>query len=361
MMPVTEAMNRQIRLPYALRRVPESSLAHLLPCPQSPQPGDIALARLEKIGRHARLELTSGRACNLQEGDLLAVVFGNRYATEQFEGYASAEGELCHLLSMAGVCGLVISKHADIGEPSKLRLLGALGDAWRRPLQLRDFALPSAARSRQPAIIVVCGTAMETGKTHTAKSLVMGLRQEDYRVASIKLTGTAAGRDTWSMLDAGASPALDFVDGGFPSTYLCTTEELLDLYGLLAGHAAQDADWIVIEIADGLFQRETAALMRSRRFTATVDGWILAASEPLAAAGGVHTVRALGIEPLAISGRLSMSSLAAREAEAATGLPCLTAGELQRGKLNERLIAIRRPDATAEPLEDGDRAAVRTA
>ena len=61
---------------------------------------------------------------------------------------------------------------------------------------------------------------MDAGKTHTASSIIAGLRRGGIPAAGIKLTGTAAGRDTWSMLDAGACAALDFIDGGHPSTYL---------------------------------------------------------------------------------------------------------------------------------------------
>jgi hypothetical protein len=339
MLPVTDELRRTIRVPYVLRRVPASAMIHVLPAPESPRAGDIALARLEKIGRHTRLELASGRACTLHEGDLLAVVFGNRYATQQFEGYARRDGETCHLLSMAGVCGLVASRHADMSEPSRLRLLGALANAEGEPLRLRDYALAPAPGVTRPPIAVVCGTSMDSGKTHTAMSLVVALRRHQHRVACIKLTGTATGRDIWRMLDAGAYPDLDFTDGGFPSTYLCETEELLELYDLLLGHAAaQDVACIVVEIADGVFQRETAALLRSTRFTSTVDAWVLTAGEPVAAAGGLQVLRGLGIEPAAISGRLSMSPLGVREAEVATGLRCLSAQVIQKGELNEQLL-----------------------
>jgi len=342
---ISKSTREQIRVPYALRHVPRSSLAELLPLPVSPQSGDIALARLKKMGRNARLELTDGRRCNLHEGDVLAVVFGNRYATGQFEGYANTDGEDCDLLSMAGVCGLVASRHAEIAGPTRLHLLGAVADSTGTRLRLRDFSLTPKLAPRQPRIVVVCGSSMDSGKTHTAMSLVIGLKRQGSRVASIKLTGTASGRDTWTLLDAGASPSLDFVDGGFPSTYLCEIEELLHLYQLLVDRAAaEDADWVVIEIADGVFQSETAELMRSPRFTSTVDAWVLAAGEAFAAAGCVSTVRDMGIEPLAVSGRLSMSPLGVREAEAATGLPCLTAAELQRGDLNERLTYSQQAD-----------------
>ena len=335
---LTEEMKTIMRIPYALRRVPPESFACLLPVTPSPLPGDIALAQLLRIGKNARLELTNGRPCNLHEGDLLGVVFGNRYATQQFEGYARANGEFCDLLSMAGVCGLVEGKHASVAEPTNLRLLGFLGDADGRALRLRDFALAPTSTPRQPNILVVCGTSMDAGKTHTAMSLIVGLRRHRQRVAAIKLTGTATGRDTWSMLDAGAYPALDFVDGGIASTYLCTLDDLLILYRLLTTYAAaKGADWVVVEIADGLLQEETAALLRSPAFTATVDAWVFATGDPVAAAGGVCMLRGLGIEPIAISGVISMSPLAMRETQAVTGIHCLTARELQCGDLNALL------------------------
>ncbi len=346
---------KPVRIPYALRRVPETSFAGLLPCPEAPQSGDIALAVLEKIGKNARLELANGRPCALHEGDLLAVVFGNRYATEQFEGYARAQGDACDLLSMGGLCGLVASKHAGVPEPSKLRLLGALGDADGRPLRLSDFALPPIGVPAQPRIAVVCGSSMDAGKTYTAMSLIRGLHRQGQRVAGVKLTGTAAGRDTWSMFDAGACAALDFIDGGYPSTYRCSPEQLLDLYDLLVAHAAaQGARWVVVEIADGLFQQETAALLRSAAFAATVDAWLFATSDPLAAACGVRTLRDWGIEPLAISGVISQSPLAMQEALAVTDVRCLTADELQNGSLNELLLAkLGRPVLTPALKSEG--------
>src|SRR5262249_27029104 len=115
-----------------------------------------------------KLELALGRTCNLHEGDHLAVVFGNRYATQQFEGYAGIDGETCHLLSMGGVCGLVESRHEKVLPPSRLRVLGALGDACGRRLRLKDFSLPAIRPKAMPRKVVVCGSAMDVGKTHSA-------------------------------------------------------------------------------------------------------------------------------------------------------------------------------------------------
>jgi hypothetical protein len=53
------------RVPYALRRLPEASLACLLPFPKSSQLGDIILARLEQIGKSGRLELVNSRLISI--------------------------------------------------------------------------------------------------------------------------------------------------------------------------------------------------------------------------------------------------------------------------------------------------------
>jgi len=219
-----------------------------------------------------------------------------------------------------------------VAEPSKLRLLGAVADATGRPLRLRDFALAPVPATGQPRVIVVCGTSIDAGKTYTVMSVILGLRRQGCRVAGIKLTGTAAGRDTWNMLDAGACVALDFVDGGWPSTYQCTPDELQAMYRLLLSHVtAQGAEYVVVEIADGLLQKETAGLLQTSRFTSTVDAFVLAAGEPMAVAHGVQVLQTWGITPVAFSGVVSMSFLNIREAELATRIPCLTARDLQAG------------------------------
>ena len=182
---------------------------------------------------------------------------------------------------------------------------------------------------------------MDSGKTHTAVNLILGLRRDRHRVASIKLTGTATGRDLWKTMDTGACVALDFVDGGHPSTYLCALPELLELHTLLVSHAAnRGADWVVIEIADGLLQRETSALLQSAAFRNTVDAWVFATGDPLGALGGLSTLKGWGIEPVAISGLITMSHLLMREAESVTGVQCVSADQLAAGMLNESLREI---------------------
>jgi len=334
-----------MKVAYVARRVPRAALHTQLGVPAAPASGDVVLATVEKIGKNTSLELVDGRRSALHEGDFVVVAFGNRYATLQFEGYARSADDRCDLLSMGGLCGLVESKHDSVSDPSKLRILGAIGDAEGKPLRLSDYSLSPALSPRQaaPRVIGVCGTSMDAGKTYTARSVVLGLRQQGLRVAAIKLTGTASGKDKFSVLDAGATPALDFIDAGHPSTYLCALKDLLHIYGVLVSQAtAQRADCIVIELADGLVQRETTALLTSPRFAGSVNAWLLAANDAPGAAGAVSILKSWGITPLAITGNASRSSLVRGEVEAATNIACVPAAEIEAGSLNPQLLSATR-------------------
>ena len=325
----------KMRIPYALRRVPRENFVGLQDVAEHPAPGDIVLASVEKIAKNSALEINDGRRATLHQGDIIAAVFGNRYATLQFEGLARRNGMACDLLSMGGLCGQVQSRHSKVAEPTRLKLLGAITDVNGRPLKMGDHYLMTPPVQEWPHIIVVCGSSMDAGKTHTAMSIIKGLSNSGKNVAGIKLTGTATGKDTWNMLDAGAGVALDFVDGGYPSTYLCGHDDLVGLHRLLLNHAAaQSANYAVIEIADGLLQRETSMLLQSSIFTNTVDSWVFAGGDPMSAESGIRMMRGWGIEPMAVSGALTMSSLNIREVEDATGLKCWKAEELQAGALN---------------------------
>lgn len=254
--PLSSDLDRSTRIPIAMRLVPPENIVRSIPLPREQAPGDVVVASVEAIGRNARVELVGGRLSHLHVGDLLVAVFANRYATQQFEAYARRDGEYGHLLSMGGLCGLVASRHEAVGEPTKLRFLGAVADSEGHPLKLGDYAAAAIPAISRPRVAVVCGSAMDSGKTFIAMSLIKGFVKRGRRAAYIKLTGTASGRDYWTMVDAGACCVLDFVDGGLPSTYLCPVADLLKLYKRLLGIvAANGADWVVIESPTGCSNR----------------------------------------------------------------------------------------------------------
>jgi hypothetical protein len=237
----------------------------------------------------------------------------------------------------------------------KLAILGFLSDAAGQRLNLQAFAVQATRLAvARPWTIAVCGASMDAGKTYTVASIIRGLAAAGYRVGAAKLTGTASGRDVWQYLDAGAFPVFDFSDCGLPSTYGCTQDDLVRIHTTLASKLADaGVECVVFEIADGVLQQESEALLRAPAFRRNVDQFVYAAADPLSAVGGIVCLRTWGIQPGAISGRVSMSPLAIREVERATETRCLTARQLADGALNDSPLAPRR-SAVRPPVVSGN-------
>jgi molybdopterin-guanine dinucleotide biosynthesis protein len=165
---------------------------------------------------------------------------------------------------------------------------------------------------------------MNSGKTTTAANMIRGLSLAGLSVNAGKVTGTGAGGDIWFYKDAGAKKVLDFLDAGYPSTYLLSPAKVKHNFLTLLGHlSGADTDVIVIEIADGLHQAETAHLIASKTFKHHVDGVIFSAADSLGGAYGVERLRAMNVNTLAVSGLVTRSPLAMRELQDAIELPVL--------------------------------------
>ncbi len=152
------------------------------------------------------------------------------------------------------------------------------------------------------------------------------------RVAAAKLTGTACGKDPRYVASCGAHPVLDFTHAGFPSTYLLDRDDLWRVYQALLAHlSAARPEYILVEVADGIFQRETQMLLEDEDFRASIDHVLFAANDSLSAECGVRRLQGYGLPLRAISGMITCSPLATREAEAVTGVPCLGIDQLLDG------------------------------
>jgi molybdopterin-guanine dinucleotide biosynthesis protein len=184
---------------------------------------------------------------------------------------------------------------------------------------------------------------MDAGKTQTAAFLTRGLRAAGHRVGYLKLTGTGAGGDTWLLADAGADRVLDFTDAGMASTYRATLERIeAAMDDLLADMAEHAIDTVVMEVADGVFQQETAALIRGQHFQSRVDGIVLAGRDAMGVVAGLAVLEHTGVPVLTLSGLLCASPLQRREAESATGLATLNREELARADTAMRLLTTAR-------------------
>lgn len=314
------------KTPYATRRVPREAFRTLLTGEVLPSVGDLVLVRVERLGQHKHLELECGRRARLFPGDEIVLAYGHRYAPDQFEAEVPADVGPCHMVAAGGIAARVLSRHDRMMAPTRVLPLGVLADETGRPLNLARFALPSRALPpNRPITIAVLGTSMNAGKTETATHIIRGLKAAGLRVGAAKVTGTGAGGDAWSMRDAGAFEVLDFGDVGMPSTYLAAADAVEDgLCTLVAELTRSGAQAIVLEVADGVFQRETAALVESDTFRRAVDSVVFAAGDAMGSVGGIAWLRERRLPVVAAGGVVTASPLASREAARMIGVPLLS-------------------------------------
>jgi hypothetical protein len=310
---------------FTTRRVPQGQATTVLRRNGPPQAGDVVLARVDALGHHADLQLVNGRRRHLFVGSEIVVAYGNRYASSQFESLVPETMGPCHLVAGGGLASRVVSWHASISKgPTQITPIGLLGNSRGERINLRDFGLASVdpPREYRPTAIAVVGTSMDSGKTQTAVYLVRGLIAAGLRVGYAKVTGTGASGDYWWLKDAGADPVLDFTDVGLVSTYRASPEEVEGVLVSLVHHvASHGVDAMVLEIADGVLQRETAALLEGEAFSRLVGGIVMAAQDSMGAVAGVNWLRKRSTPILALSGLLTAAPLQITEAHEATGLP----------------------------------------
>lgn len=309
---------------FASRRIDPALAAGIDPDVAAAKPGEIILGRIVSIGHHRRIQLPSGRPATLYPGDWVALPCGARYAPDQFEGVAEIDPQGCDMLAGGGCLGRMVHRNERIKPPTRVQPIGRVTDATGKVLDTRDFALPPRDAAPIPALCVI-GTAMNSGKTTATAALTHGLTLAGWKVAALKGTGTGAFGDFNDYVDAGAHYVADFSDVGMATTFLEPMTRISGGIHLLLGEAAhRGCDIAVMELADGIMQRETAALLDDPEMRDRFGGYVFACGDAIAAAGGVALLATLGIKPMALTGMVSCSPMATAEAEAATGVAVMT-------------------------------------
>jgi len=311
----------------------------------SARSGEVTLATVVEIGQHPAIEGPDSRRALLFPGDEILVAYGNRYAPDQFEAEVPPDLGVTHLVAAGGVAGQMLSRHSKMSHPTVIEPRGLLARDGRivnlasyAPHQLRDAAL--APPSALPPVVSVVGTSMDSGKTTAAGALIRGLTRAGLRVSAGKVTGTGAGRDSWLFADSGAVEVLDFTDFGYPSTYRATFAELRGLFvGLIDALARRSPDVIVLEVADGVLHTETAGLLAEPTFRDYVQAVVFTAVDAVGAFAGARLLGELGIRVAALSGVVTSSPLASREAEAATSTPVVVTDQLSGPDVAARVLS----------------------
>lgn len=303
--------------------------------------GDLAIFEIIELGKHETVQMEDGKNRSIFPGDLIVAAFADRYATSQFEGYVPDQCyPVYHILGAGGVIGLVKSKNASLKdvEPTTLRLVGYCCDESGKVINTK-FYKKERKKFRgevKPKVVLSIGSTMDSGKTTTAAFTARGLAIAGHKVGFIKLTGTCYTRDREFVLDCGAHIVTDFSDMGFPSTFMCSKEDILDIYqSLIDSLAEHNLEYIVMEIADGLMQRETMFLLQDKSFMQTIHKVVFSCGDSLSAFQGVQILKEWNIAVTALSGRFTMSPLLIQEVQQHIQIPVYTIDEVMTGSQNE--------------------------
>jgi hypothetical protein len=337
--------NSRVKWPYATHLVDRTRAKTLVPIDEGHDPGALVLARVLALSRHKDLESHDGRKISLFPGDVFVGVLGDRYATDQFLAFGRVNGPVGHIVGIGGLVGEVVSMHTRMTPPTTVEFLGRVADADGRPLRTQQFQpLPAQPMNGRGATTVFSvGASMNSGKTTTAMQMIFSLRAAGYRVAAAKITGTACRKDPNLFYDAGAVAVLDFTHAGWPSTANLAKEELFSIAGRIrASLQMHEPDFVIIEIADGILQRETAMMLADDGFRATMDAIVFSGPDALSCDAGVRRLRSLGgPELLTTAGPVANSVLGIAEVEASTGARCLSGEMILNGALVPPLRALR--------------------
>ncbi len=344
-------LDRGYRIPSAAYTIPRKLIKGYVPIDRAPKIGDLIYGQVTTLGQHSSLENSQGRIHTIHQGTKAVFIFGNRYAPDYYEGLIpdSKDFEEVDLLARSGVVGKVLSKSGKVISPTSIKPLGYVCGADGEILNTKDFSIvkPKKVEKKFPRakLILVVGTAMNSGKSAAGTACVYSLSVHEKEVRASKVTGTASLKDILSMNDAGATYYSDFSFLGYPSTYMIEESEATDIFNKLDLRYANNKDnYWVVEFADGINQRETALLLQSPEVRERIHKLIFCAADSFGAIGGLEVLKTkFNLTPDAISGVCSSSPLHIKELSEYTNIPVFNSLSVNSEELFKILSTPRKP------------------
>ncbi len=329
--PIDPHRRRQWLVPSGARILNLDVVRYLLPL-QPGEPwarGDLFLGQVvgppglvKHVQNVNRLDGTSYRDSALYPGSVTVALLAPRAGTSTCIAHVpEVQVPEVDLHGIGGHAGLVEpgSGHTTLHResPTRLRVVGLLGDEERRPLNLARFGL-SVSKERQPRsasdprIVLVVGSDMDDGKTTTARRIIYCLRAVGRDVVAAKAVGVGSVGDIAAMFDAGASEVFDFTALGEPATIGLPRERVIEIFHQIVNHLRRRVGpdgFVVIELADGLWYRETRMVLEEPSVSELVTDLVFACHGVLDAENGVARLTSWGYRDRlrALSGRLGSS------------------------------------------------------
>lgn len=326
--------------------------------------GVIAVRVLTSKSTYNRLELPSGRLSKVKPGDVVGGALGHRKGLVGYSGHvpeAVRPGDRLQILNTGGVIGVCDSINPDLGRPFDCEVLGQvlhfpyLGERIGVPAHVSQGALPTTRvlDVKGVPVVAVVGSSMNAGKTEAACSLVQAFTHRGLRVSAGKATGVSLRRDILAMEDSGARRTLIFTDFGVVTT---TAENAPPTArSLLTRLAADGPDVIVLELGDGLLGLYGVdAILDDEPVRACLRAVVLAASDPVAAWGGVRLLKERhGLETTVVTGPATDNAAGTGLIERHLGVPAVNARS-DPGVLARTVLRAMGKDVPAAGGEEGN-------
>ena len=314
----------------SLKKVDLDENVELSQSGHKPQSGDVVAVKVTDVNHSYRdLDLEGGTLVELEEGDVVLGVLGNRSGVKGYIGEVPEvldEDDSLDFLGSGGIFGRYVSGAKELDQPCSARFLGYVSDG-ESILNTLDFGVEHAEEiDSSIEVVAVVASRMDAGKTTLASKLIENL-SEEYRVGSAKFTGSARERDRLEMLDAGSEVSLDFVDAGLPSTVEDRKMVVSAAKGLISRiDEEHDVDVVVAEFGAGLISnyrvKDVLSDLDIRELVSTVS----AAALDVAGADGLKSnLEDMDYELDLVSGPITDTTVGRESIQNEIGVPALNA------------------------------------
>jgi hypothetical protein len=279
-----------------------------------PTQGDVVVVKaLSESVTYGNLELPTGRLAKINRNDIIAGVFGKRRALKGFVGDIPAgvkEGDKLHLLNMGGLIGECKGHHSSYSDAIEVEVIGVAVNGNNKTLNIASEAVePVNSLSKSAPIIIVAGSSMHSGKTVAACEIIKQANEAGLNVAGAKMSGVAALRDTYNMLDHGASEVASFLDCGLPSTV--DIDDLAPVAKAIMNHLnGSQPDLIVVELGDGILGGYSVdTILKDEEIRDAMTSLVFCTSDYVGVVGGRTVLNALGLDIDVVAGSVTDSKM----------------------------------------------------
>ncbi|KAA3627184.1 MAG: hypothetical protein DWQ08_07895 [Proteobacteria bacterium] len=283
---------------YAARRVPTRCMRTLLADHTEPAPGDLLLARVESVGRFDYAQVASCRTAPIREGDEIVVCYAQPDPEHRAASFLTRASGAFDLVDPAGIATRASSRNFPASGPTRLAIIGRLGDDNGKPLNIAEWAIPSGLGLyvRQP-IIAVVGERRLPGESCRTVDLVRGLAGSGFSVGVANLTGVSGCWKIRLLQNAGAREVLDITDAGQVEISGQNPEAFERIFLILSGYLTSvDTDVMVMEIEQDVFGHDAAAIVSLPSFQSRVSTIVLQEQSGTRAELERDSLRALGYD-----------------------------------------------------------------